>query len=70
MGGEGYTPREASRPRVQLDGDRKRVEDYHHRDADVYGVNASDIVREVEETRREARRERAAVIIANTPPVE
>lgn len=34
--------------------------------ADVYGVNASDIVREVEEARRNARKERAAAIIANT----
>ena len=37
---------------------------------DVYGVNASDIVREVEEARRAARRERSAAVIANTPPVE
>jgi transcriptional regulator with XRE-family HTH domain len=37
---------------------------------DVYGVNASDIVREVEEARREARKERAAALMANTPPVE
>ena len=33
--------------------------------ADVYGVNASDLVREVEEARRVARRERAAAVIAN-----
>ena len=38
--------------------------------ADVYGVNASDIVREVEEARREARKARAAAVTANTPPVE
>ena len=38
--------------------------------ADVYGVNASDIVREVEEARRNARKERAAAVMANTPPVE
>jgi len=38
--------------------------------ADVYGVNASDLVREVEEARRAARRERAAAVIANTPRVE
>lgn len=37
---------------------------------DVYGVNAADIVREVEEARRAARRERVAADIANTPPVE
>jgi len=30
---------------------------------DVYGVNASGIVREVEEARRAARRERAAAVI-------
>lgn len=33
--------------------------------ADVYGVNASDLVREVEEARRAARRERAAAVSAN-----
>jgi len=38
--------------------------------ADVYGVNASDLVREVEEARRAVRRERAAAVIANTPRVE
>jgi transcriptional regulator with XRE-family HTH domain len=38
--------------------------------ADVYGVNASDLVREVEEARRNARKERAAAVMANTPPVE
>ena len=38
--------------------------------ADVYGVNASDLVREVEEARRAARKERAAAVAANTPPVE
>ena len=38
--------------------------------ADVYGVNASDIVREVEELRRAARKELAAAVAANTPPVE
>ena len=38
--------------------------------ADVYGVNASDLVREVEEARRAARRQRAAAVIANKPPVE
>jgi len=38
--------------------------------ADVYGVNASDLVREVEEARRAVRRERAAAVIANKPQVE
>jgi transcriptional regulator with XRE-family HTH domain len=38
--------------------------------ADVYGVNASDIVREVEETRRAARKEQAAAADANPRPVE
>lgn len=38
--------------------------------ADVYGVNASDIVREVEETRRAARKEQAAAAEANTRPIE
>ena len=38
--------------------------------ADVYGVNASDIVREVEEARRAARKAQAAAIAASTPPVE
>jgi transcriptional regulator with XRE-family HTH domain len=38
--------------------------------ADVYSVNASDLVREVEEARRAARKQRAAAVIANMPPVE
>jgi len=38
--------------------------------ADVYNVNASDIVREIEELRRAARKEIAAAAAANTPPVE
>ena len=38
--------------------------------ADVYGVNASDIVREVEEARRAARKRQADAVTANTPPVE
>jgi len=38
--------------------------------ADVYGVNAADIVREVEEARRAARKEQAAAVAANTQPVE
>jgi len=38
--------------------------------ADVYGVKASDIVREVEELRRDARKENAAAVAANMPPVE
>jgi transcriptional regulator with XRE-family HTH domain len=38
--------------------------------ADVYGVNASDIVREVEEARRAARKAQAAAVAASTPPVE
>ena len=38
--------------------------------ADVYGVNASDIVREVEDARRAARKAQAASVIANTPPIE
>jgi len=39
--------------------------------ADVYGVNASDIMREVEELRRAARKKNAgAAVPANTPPVE
>lgn len=38
--------------------------------ADVYGVNASDIMREVEEARRAARKAQAAAIAASTPPVE
>jgi transcriptional regulator with XRE-family HTH domain len=37
---------------------------------DVYGVTASDIVREVEEARRAARRDHAAAGIANTPAVK
>lgn len=38
--------------------------------ADVYGVNASDIVREVEEARRAARKAQASAVAASTPPVE
>jgi transcriptional regulator with XRE-family HTH domain len=38
--------------------------------ADVYSVNASDIVREVEEARRAARKAQAAAAAASTPPVE
>ena len=38
--------------------------------ADVYSVNAADIVREVEEARRAARMEQAAAVAANTQPVE
>ena len=38
--------------------------------ADVYNVNASDIVREIEELRRAARKDAAAAAAANTPPVE
>ena len=38
--------------------------------ADVYGVNASDIVREVEEARRAARKAQVAAVAASTPPVE
>jgi transcriptional regulator with XRE-family HTH domain len=35
--------------------------------ADVYGVNASDIMREVEELRRRERQERADAVNANAP---
>lgn len=38
--------------------------------ADVYGVNASDIVREVEELRRAARKAHADAVAAKTPPLE
>src|SRR5436190_16318891 len=38
--------------------------------ADVYGVSAADFVREVEELRRNARKENAAAVAADTPPVE
>ena len=38
--------------------------------AEVYGVNASDIVGEVEELRRAARKEHAAAVAANMPPIE
>jgi len=38
--------------------------------ADVYGVNASDIVREVEELRRAARAKNAEATAAKLPPVE
>lgn len=38
--------------------------------ADVYGMNASDIVREVEEARRAARKERAAAVMANDRDTE
>jgi transcriptional regulator with XRE-family HTH domain len=38
--------------------------------ADVYGVNASDIVREVEELRRAAFKAHAAAVAANRPPIE
>lgn len=36
--------------------------------ADVYGVNASDIVSEVEEARRAARKERAAAVVSHADP--
>lgn len=38
--------------------------------ADVYGVAASDIVREVEEARQAELRQHAAAIAAITPPIE
>ena len=38
--------------------------------ADVYGASAADIVREVEDLRRAARKEQAAAVAANLPPVE
>jgi transcriptional regulator with XRE-family HTH domain len=38
--------------------------------ADVYGVNAADIVREVEDLRLAARKELAAQVAAKMPPIE
>ena len=38
--------------------------------ADVYGVNASDIVREVEDLRRRDRKEHADAVTATMPPLD
>jgi transcriptional regulator with XRE-family HTH domain len=38
--------------------------------AEVYGVTASEIVREVEELRRAEQKQHAAAIAATLPPIE
>jgi len=38
--------------------------------AEVYGVTASEIVREVEDLRRAEQRQHAAAIAASLPPIE